>query len=135
LCSATKLQAAKDRQRGGDNDALVSMETLAARYASRVQRWSDLWPEWGDEKDGELRELRCMSFAAWHSLTASASPQEMNAALYGCSTFERMEKALDKIKEDRRSLQGTLRVLQKLKNNLGTITKKRGPDSRNDEPE
>ena len=74
-----------------------------------------------------------MSFAAWHSLAASASPQEMNAALYGCNTAERMESALDKIKEERRSLTTTLRVLEKLKNNLGTITKKRGPN-RNNEP-
>lgn len=78
--NAGQPQSAQDRRRAkGDSDALVSMQTLAERYAARVQRWTDLWPEWGDEKDGELRELRCMSFAAWHSLAACASSAEMNA--------------------------------------------------------
>lgn len=126
--SGTQSQSAQDRRRAkGDSDALVPMETLAQRYAARVQRWSDLWPEWGDEKDGELRHLRCMSFAAWHSLAASASTSEMNAAFNGCCTIERIESALDKIKEDRRSLQHTLRVLEKLESNLGTVTKRRPP--------
>mmetsp|Transcript_101314 Transcript_101314/g.163422 ORF Transcript_101314/g.163422 Transcript_101314/m.163422 type:complete len:241 (-) Transcript_101314:153-875(-) len=104
---------------------LETMDTLAQRYADRIARWSDLWPEWGDEKDGELRLLRCMSFTAWHSLGASVTTSELNSAVNSCGVVERFESAMDQIKDDRRKLQRTQRVLDKLQSNLGTVTKRR----------
>jgi len=132
---ANEIMAARSSQSGANQRPssrsneerwmLEPMDTLAQRYADRVQRWSDLWPEWGDEKDGEMRLLRCMSFTSWHSLGATVSSADLNAAVNGCSVVERFETAMDSIKDDRRKLQRTLRVLEKLQSNLGTVTKQR----------
>lgn len=127
-------------KKGSDQRAMVTfaddtwmvetIQDISQRYAARVERWSDLWPEWGDEIDGELRLLKSMSFAIWQSLgrhpsSTRASTRELNLAMNGCCTISRFEAAIDKLQEERRQLQRTLRTLEKLRSSLSTVTLKR----------
>jgi hypothetical protein len=67
--------------------------------------WGDVWPEWGDEVDGEMARLRRMSFTAWSVLGGVATPADFGWALASACTRERLRRANEALYRHRRELE------------------------------
>jgi hypothetical protein len=64
-----------------------------------------VWPEWGDEVDGEMGRLRRMSFTAWSVLGGVADPADFAWALSSVCTRERLRRANEALYRHRRELE------------------------------
>ena len=77
----------------GTAEALSSIEQIASKTVATSKVWDDLWPQWGDEKDDEMRHLRAMSFAAWRAIITVVKKEILFEVLASTSAFARFRQA------------------------------------------
>jgi len=93
---------------------LSSLEALTQKCIDRSRPWDELWPQWGDEIDDELRTLRTISFSAWRTLETSLSREDLLAIVSSTDPVERLERVNDKLAWHRKELEEVEKVLIKL---------------------
>lgn len=77
----------------GTAEALSSIEQIASKTVAKSKVWDDLWPQWGDEVDDEMKHLRAMSFAAWRALTSVVKKDILFDVMSSTSAFARFRQA------------------------------------------
>eukprot|EP00282_Hemiselmis_andersenii_P045193 CAMPEP_0172048206 /NCGR_PEP_ID=MMETSP1043-20130122/1410_1 /TAXON_ID=464988 /ORGANISM="Hemiselmis andersenii, Strain CCMP441" /LENGTH=412 /DNA_ID=CAMNT_0012707095 /DNA_START=56 /DNA_END=1294 /DNA_ORIENTATION=- len=113
---AMELAAASSQDEGSleVSHALWSLEALTAKSIARSRPWDELWPQFGDEIDDELKTLRQISFTAWRTLETSLSRDDLIAIISSTDPVKRLRKANERLTKHREELEEVERVLQTL---------------------
>ena len=84
--------------------SVQSLESMTLNMVNRLKPWDALWPQWGDEIDGEMKLLRCFSFVTWQALDKFSTREELEWVMTSTDIKERMTRANAKLYADRELL-------------------------------
>ena len=113
--TVARAAVAVEERRG---TSLLGLDEINAASMKATAGWGKVWPEWGDEIDGEMAQLRRMSFSAWRALGAAARSEELAWAQSCVCTRERLRRASEALYRHRRELEGLDRLLDSLAERL-----------------
>ena len=94
--------------------SLAGLDVINDASLAATAGWGDVWPEWGDEVDGEMARLRRMSFSAWRALGAAAAAEDLGWAQSSRGTRQRLQRANEALYSHRRELEALERLLDSI---------------------